>query len=256
MFCPHPFSRCEIKADGNVYCCCEGWLPRPLGNVLDNDLITIWKSPTAIEIRESIVDGSFRHCTTCPFLPGPGGPLTPVPTKTYSTERIGTLKLDYDRSCNLTCPSCRLVHSSKFVNHDKIREIHKTMLASGALNRTDQLYITGAGDPFASELYWDFLCHLPDLSPNPNLTIFLHTNGLLFDANHWEALGPARERVTSIGISMDAATPDTYILNRRSSWNRLMDNLAFISSLRTGNPSLMLGLYFVVQSNKDRKSVV
>ena len=26
MFCPLPFTRLEIKADGSVYCCCEGWL--------------------------------------------------------------------------------------------------------------------------------------------------------------------------------------------------------------------------------------
>ena len=174
MFCPRPFSHCEINENGNVYCCCEDWLPEPLGNVLDDDLLTIWKGPAAIKIRESIVDGSFRHCTACPFLPGPGGPLT-LGTKTYPIDRISTLKLDYDQSCNLTCPSCRLVHSSKFVNHDKILKIHEAVLESGALNRTDQLYVTGAGDPFASKMYWHFLRNLPDLSTNPNLTIFLHT---------------------------------------------------------------------------------
>lgn len=250
MFCPYPFSRCEIKADGNVYCCCEGWLPKPLGNVLNDNLITIWRGPAAIEIRESIVDNSFRHCTACPFLPGPGGPLTVEPTKTLSFERIGTLKLDYDQSCNLACPSCRIVHSDKFVNRNEIRKIHEIVLASGALNCTDQLYITGAGDPFASELYWHFLCNLPDLSYNPTLTVFLHTNGLLLDTEHWKELGPNSDRVTHIGISIDAATPKTYALNRGASWDRLMNNLTFITDLRTRNRrSLMLGLFFVVQAN-------
>lgn len=221
----------------------------PIGNVLDDNLVTIWKSPAVLKIRESIVDGSFRHCTSCPFLPGPGGPLTLGTTKTCPIERIGTLKLDYDQSCNLTCPSCRLVHSSKFVDRDKILKIHEAVLTSGALECTDQLYVTGAGDPFASELYWNFLRNLPDLSPNPDLTIFLHTNGLLLDAEHWEALGPARDRVTHIGISIDAATPKTYALNRGASWHKLMTNFEFIANLRTRNLSLMLGLYFVVQAN-------
>ena len=77
----------------------------------------------------------------------------------------------------------------------------------------------------------------------------LHTNGLLFDAEHWEEMGPNRSRVTHVGISIDAATPETYALNRGGSWKRLMDNLAFVASLRALNPSLMLGLFFVVQAN-------
>lgn len=249
MFCPRPFSRCEVMADGNVYCCCEGWLPKPMGNAIDTDLIKIWKGPAANEIRESILDESFRYCTACPFLPGPGGPLTPRSTKTPTIERIGTLKLDYDQSCNLICPSCRLVRSSEFVDRNAVRKIHGTVLSSGVLDRTDQLYITGAGDPFASEVYWNLLCHLPDLSSNPSLTIFLHTNGLLLDAQHWGEMESAAGRVTHIGISIDAATPETYATNRGASWVRLMANLKFVSGLQKHNPSLMLGLYFVVQAN-------
>jgi radical SAM protein with 4Fe4S-binding SPASM domain len=249
MFCPYPFSRIEIKADGNVHCCCEGWLPKPIGNVLTDSLMKIWNGSEANKIRESILDQSFRFCTACPYLPGPAGPIKNQRINTYQPGRIGTLKLDYDQSCNLTCPSCRKASSIHFVKQDRVSIIHSAVLSSGALNLTDMLYITGAGDPFASKTYWHFLCNLPDLSSNPNMQIFLHTNGLLFDAEHWKQLGKTRNRITHVGISIDAACAETYALNRKASWTRLTENLSFIDHLRNLNPAINLGLFFVVQAN-------
>jgi radical SAM protein with 4Fe4S-binding SPASM domain len=249
MFCPYPFSRIEIKADGNVHCCCEGWLPKPLGNVLTKGLMEIWNGSEANEIRESILDQSFRFCTSCPYLPGPAGPLTRKQTQESQPGRIGTLKLDYDQSCNLTCPSCRTASSIHFVKQDRVSLIHSAILSSGALDLTDMLYVTGAGDPFASKTYWHFLCNLPDMPSNPNMQIFLHTNGLLFDAEHWEQLGKTRDRITRIGISIDAACASTYSLNRKASWAKLMENINFIDHIRALKPAIVMGLFFVVQAN-------
>ena len=124
MFCPHPFSRMEVKSNGGVYGCCEGWMPKPFGNILDTPLAEIWNGATALEVRDSILDGSFRFCTACPYLPGPGGPVVAkTPSALGDVNRIKTLKMDYDQSCNLTCPSCRTVHSNQFVKLDVARKI-------------------------------------------------------------------------------------------------------------------------------------
>lgn len=259
MYCPHPFSRLEIKADGRCYVCCEGWLPKSIGNVLDGNLLDIWNSHEVNEIRGSILDGSFRFCKACPYLPAGGGPVInrQISDVRPDHSRVDVLKLDYDQSCNLSCPSCRVVHSSEFVDVPKVKRIHEAVVNSGILNITNTLYVTGAGDPFASNLYWDFLqnLHLMDLSQNPRMKIFLHTNGLLFDEAHWENMGETRNRVTDVGISVDAATPATYKENRRASWNKLWRNIEFINRLQDQGRKITLGMFFTVQNNNFREVI-
>jgi radical SAM protein with 4Fe4S-binding SPASM domain len=255
MYCPNPFNRLEIKSNGDAYCCCEGWLPKPLGNVLEQDLMEIWHNTSAKEIRHSVLDGSFRYCRACPYLPGPKGPVVRDAPLRPDAERIKTLKLDYDQSCNLTCPSCRVTHSRNFVDVPLVTRIHEAVMSSRVLDHVDRLYVTGAGDPFASPLYWNFLKTLPELPQNPTLEIFLHTNGLLCDESHWAELGRNQQRVTEIGISVDAATATTYKTNRQGSWNKLWDNVDFINRLQTSGKKLMLGMFYTVQANNFREVI-
>jgi len=255
MFCPLPFTRMEIKADGGVYCCCEGWLPRPMGNILTSNLMEIWRGEDAGQIRQSILDGSFRYCKACPYLPNPGGPVVAETHDVYPVGRVATLKLDYDQSCNLTCPSCRVTHSKNFVDVPRVQKIHDAVLRSGILDITDRVYVTGAGDPFASPLYWNFLENFPEVPRNEGLKIFLHTNGILCDEAHWKAMGKTADRVNEIGISVDAATEATYKINRGASWNKLWNNIDFVNKLQADGKDLMLGMFYTVQANNFRELV-
>ena len=251
MFCPNPFSRIEIKSNGGVYGCCEGWLPTPFGNVLESDLNAIWDGTVARSIRNSITDGSFRFCTSCPYLPGPAGSVVAArPTGFPGHSRIKTLKMDYDQSCNLTCPSCRAVHSNEFVDLPKARAIHSAVLASGIIERVDQLHITGSGDPFASPIFWPMLQNFPAVKKRPkNL---LHTNGQLLDEAHWVAMSSSQDLVTDIAISVDAGCDLTYLDNRRSSWTRLWKNIHFVNELQKSRP-IVLGMFFTVQTNNFKE---
>jgi MoaA/NifB/PqqE/SkfB family radical SAM enzyme len=243
----------EIKSNGCVYGCCEGWMPQPLGNVLDTPLVDIWQGPKAKEVRASIMDGSFRFCTACPYLPGPGGPVVEAsPAGQPTTTRIRTLKMDYDQSCNLTCPSCRVEHSNQFVDLKLVKQIHEKVMSSGIVELTDQLYITGAGDPFASPVFWPLLQDFPMTSHKPK--IFLHTNGQLFDARHWELMASSRELIADVGISVDAACEKTYTENRRASWTRLWNNVDFVNFLQADR-QITLGMFFTVQANNYRELI-
>lgn len=265
MFCPAPFGRLEIKSDGNVYCCCEGWLPKPIGNVLETNLLEIFNGPAVREIRTSILDDSFRYCVACPYLPGPRGPVTSqVPPElaippALSMPMINTLKLDYDQTCQLQCQSCRTQHSREFVDLPKVERIHSAVVESGVLAHTKRLYVTGTGDPFASPLYWKFLRELHHLVLNPKLHVFLHTNGLLCDQEHLAELGSNLDLVSEIAISVDAATQETYQLVRGGSWSRLWDNVAFINSLQLERErenhkhQLVLGMFYTVQACNFRE---
>ena len=240
----------EIVSTGDVYLCCCGWISQPIGNILFTNLIDIWHGPLAKMVRESILDGSFRYCQSCPYLPGPKGPLVANQIE-IDSERVGILKLDYDRSCNLNCPSCRS-YPRELVDQERVNQIHRAVLSSGIIESTDLLYITGAGDPFASTLYRKFLRDLPRISSSDKLKVLLHTNGLLFNQVAWERLGETRKRVSKIKISIDATSPETYKLNRVDAWPKLLDNLKFISSVCKSN-SIELTLIFVVQSNNFRE---
>ena len=265
MFCPNPWTRLEVKADGSVYCCCEGWLPRSLGNVLEDDLLSLWNGSVVHEIRGAILDGSFRYCVACPYLPGPQGSVVAARpndiTLACSLNRVGTLKLDYDQTCQLACRSCRTVHSDDFVNIAKVNKIHEAVLASGILDVTDQVYVTGAGDPFASPLYRKFLYDLPDLLTcrGDGPTVFLHTNGLLLDESHWEAMGRTKDRVVGVGISVDAATEATYKSNRGASWQKLWTNVRFLNRKQVeaarGGRQIVLGMFYTVQANNFRELI-
>lgn len=252
MFCAQPFREFQVRTDGVVHCCCEGWLPRPIGNIFESSAAEIWSGEPVQEIRASVLDGSFRYCTRCPYLPGPGGFVKEHAPAELDPSRIGTLLLNYDRTCNLACPSCRQQHVVLSREDPQVRRVHEAVLGSGALDVADRVYVTGSGDPLASPTFWHFLTHLPDLSANPGLRLALHTNGQLLDEQHWEMLD--RPRLSEINISIDAATPETYAKNRGGSWYRLWRNIEHACQRRREEGlAFELGTHFVAQANNFRE---
>jgi radical SAM protein with 4Fe4S-binding SPASM domain len=250
MFCPAPFNTFQIKPNGDVHLCCEDWLPTPVGNLLKSDPLAIWNSSIALDIRRSIIDGSFSHCTHCPYLPGPGGPIE---RKGYQIpNRILVVGLDYDKTCNLACPSCRRSHVHNPAGSGQVALVHDAFLRSGILNLANRLHVSGAGDPFASPTYFNLLQNLEHIEHSPNLVVGLMTNGQLLDAEHWEALGPTRDLVRKIGISVDAGTEHTYYLNRGGSWKRLWDNIEFTRGLKA-SLKIEMHAYFTIQANNYRE---
>lgn len=249
MFCIAPFTHLVVLPDGTAQGCLCGWPTLPLGNVLESNLVDLWDGANAEKLRASVSDGSFRHCAPCPLLPGPGGLVMEGQPGSISWNRIEVLKLDYDQTCNLTCPSCRSRHSSTWVDGAKIAKIHEAVVKSGILERSNKVYVTGAGDPLTpTSIYWEFLRTLPTLVPGNPPSVILHTNGLLLDSKRWDLLGDTRRLVCQINVSLDAATPETYQTNRGGSWTKLIDNLRFASDLKRD-----LVLFFVVQANNYRE---
>ena len=252
MFCANPFTDLQINTSGDVLCCCEEWLPFPLGNLLTDRLEDIWNGRAAKQIRRSVCDGNFEFCVCCQHLPGPRNTVTEAPDPTIqiapdlSVHRIRTLMLNYDRSCNLACPSCRRRSFKSDIN--EVQRIHQAMLASGVLKRSDNIYVTASGDPFSSPTFYQFLMSLPVLAPHLPRVI-LHTNGLLLDRSHWENLGNTRELVDTIIISVDASTERTYRINRGGNWRELWKNIEFASQLRREGKIRKLAMRYVIQDN-------
>jgi MoaA/NifB/PqqE/SkfB family radical SAM enzyme len=222
-----------------------------VGNIFKTSLISIWKGPEIRDIRRSIEEGTFEHCQACPHLPPPQGPIQILESSEVSGReaRIGLLMMGYDFTCNLRCPSCRPPETRQSAKEDQsAKGITRKLIESGDLEQVNVLGLMGGGDPFASPLCHELLQAIPWQSC-PNLKLSLFTNGLLFNQEKWSALGEAREHVTEARISVDAASPATYKLNRGGNWETLLDNLNFVRELRQSGKLKTLYYNFVVQSN-------
>ncbi len=260
MFCTRPFEWMEILFNDNVHMCCPTKLPKVIGNIKKDSLLNIWNGAEAKEIRSSILDQSFRHCKNCPYLQNKTGPVSDKPTDPYMLNilenKITTLEkgpkwlnLSNDKSCNLACPSCRL----NFIQADESR-LNKLIdetndIISQLKGDLEWLYICGSGDPFGSKLYRKLLTSMEEQN-YPNLKIYLHTNAILFDEKMWDRISKIRNSVKWVHVSIDAATKNTYEINRKGGkWERLISNLEFISSLRNSKTIETFEISFVVQKN-------
>ena len=78
-----------------------------------------FNSTKSKEVRESILDGSYKYCDEkqCPYLSGlKNNKLSPQFVKNLilnlynrmeHIEKLITVNFCFDRSCNFQCPSCR-----------------------------------------------------------------------------------------------------------------------------------------------------
>ena len=252
--CTVPFSYLEIHKN-DCFCCCPSWVPEKFGTT--DDLENVWNSDMANKIRKSVLDGTYKYCDkiNCPNL----SQLihTEIASnlfikKEFFTESEGPtrLNLSFDRSCNLSCSSCR--KDIIMANSDELKE-NKIIIdnISNTFGKTvTSIYISGAADPFASKTFRDFLINF-DSNLFPKLReIHIHTNGLLLDKNMWNQLVNVHKYIRTIEISIDAATEETYKIVRGGNWQKLLENIYFISNIRTISKKIFS---FVVQDTNYKE---
>lgn len=249
--CTVPFVSLEIH-DHKRFLCCASWLKKYLPE--DTSPKDAWTSKEAFDIRESILDGSYKYCDShqCPFLHqletiGDVGKVYPLVKKTKIRKNIqdkindhkngtltpSTIQFSFDRTCNLECPSCRVKIFT--ASGKKIKEVQKTIdeIQEQYSGTTKTLYITGSGDPFISVGFRNFLRNF-NAKDWPMLeNIHLHTNATKWSKKMWESMPNIHKYVKTCEISIDAGTKDTYENKTRigGNWEELITNLKFISTL-------------------------
>jgi MoaA/NifB/PqqE/SkfB family radical SAM enzyme len=235
--CTLPFTHLTIHNDKEQYFCCKQWLDVPL------DFENGWNGKDAQEVRDSMFDGTFKHCssTNCPHLSTlvnlgyttKGGPIVKKKDlKKLNYEGPKSIRFTFDSACNLACPSCR----KDFIkNTDNITNESKIIL--------DQIYekygktvesvsLSGYGDPFYSHSMMEFLINV-NKKKLPNLKhIHLHTNALLWNESNWNKIKNSHHYISSAEISIDAASDETYKKVRRGgNWVSLIKNLNYINTI-------------------------
>lgn len=257
LFCARPFRNFEIYEDGSVHVCNCTCVPFPVGNATTQTAEEIWQSPVAQAVRASILDGSFRFCSpmTCPWrfaLPK----RSERPAEFAKLQALGIdgkgqppqhLNLSYDRSCNLSCPSCRNQLLMANADQRKKNELIRDRVVMPLLETAETVYITGSGDAFGSPHFRGILKQLCD--PRYKVEIILGTNGQLITPRLWEEFSPLHARFRDVTISIDGATPETFErLRRGSSWEKLQVTMGVLQVARQTRAIRRLKVNMVVQT--------
>jgi len=262
-FCPRPFEFATINDKGEIYLCCPGWLKVAAGSMDGVTFDEVWNSNYAEKMRASILDGTYSYCNdNCPYLKTRAGILKRFEdvTNPWHREIIekGLTRLDrgpreitvsHDPTCNLSCPSCR----REMFKHgpggkERSARINEQVF-NEAIKDAELIEICGNGDPFASPLYLDALRNF-DRTRFPNLRIGLVTNGLRLDAKMWDSIAASHSAISRIHISWNGARPETFAANQRGGQlDKLLENMAFIATLRASGAIPFMSFGFYVQRN-------
>ncbi len=278
LFCRLPFTEVSINQQGNVYpACCPDWVAFPLGNVLTQEWNEIWNGQAAQAFRASMYEGSLRYCNKdwCPHISEvisgiESSVVFPVADVEHAMKcycdslrkdlreqktrlSVGPVHalLNYDESCNLSCPSCRPApKQAQGEAAALVARIHE-VVQDHILKDVRSISLTGTGDPFGSRTFRTFLLGFEPRRFRQMRSIHLNTNGQLFSREMYEQMAGLHRMMLSTDISVDATTQEVYErLRWPGKWERLMENLAFIRTLKNLQ---CLGISMVVQYENFRQ---
>jgi len=271
LFCEEPFRHFETLETGGVFLCCPQWLPTSVGNLHTESAEESWNSDRAQAIRRDILAGSFKYCDSeiCPRIQSNSLPTVEeakknpyykniIENKITKLYRPTLINFSHDRSCNISCPSCRnkKISFSDGPQYLLRKQMHDKIVRTYFSQATDDVFtlnITGSGDPFGSKIFREFLREL-DGSMFPNMRIDLQTNGVMFTQKMWDRMEKIHENITLVMVSFDAASEATYNITRRGgNWRQLLKNMEFLSQLRRTGQRKFLQFYFVVQKANFRE---
>lgn len=243
-FCENPFNRFDTLVDGTVATCCSIWTRKRIGKLDTQTVDEIWNGIDAQEMRESILDGSFRYCNkqrctriTKDQLPNRDDVTDPHLRAVIDGHQTQldvqpiNLALAHDTTCNLACPSCRsgmlVATAQQEARFDKIlRDVFHPMLQTG---KDMNLFLSGQGDPWSSHHYRSILRYVAD-HDLPLGTLAINTNALLMGPKRWEEFQGLEKYRPSVRVSVDACTPWVYEEVRKpGKFEKLYENLQFIA---------------------------
>jgi molybdenum cofactor biosynthesis enzyme MoaA len=238
--CNLPFTQVNIDSNFDCFLCnCEGYLPVPVGKVLDfNSLTSVWESPIAKMLQQDIEEKKYTNCAVyhCGIIQGD------------RINQTAAMAINIDDSCNLACPSCRreLKMVERGPEYDvKIQNLNQILSWLTQYDQPIHISLGGSGDGLASPVLRPLI---KNYVPKQNQTFQITTNGLLIKKLLPDA--SIRSAITNWSISVDAGSSQVYEQVRRpGKWKNLLENLEWLAN---NKESSKIRLNFVVQKNNFR----
>lgn len=241
-FCSSPWDSIQVRKDGQISSClCPGWhkLNWDFGNLNDEPLSTVFNQGNFIEMRQSIMDQSFRHCNQiCYRLYSPDqyADQKDIPKfPNLPTE----INLAIDSNCNLECRSCRNSRIySKDIDPQADKILNNIVDTYRNFEPRVRIYADATGDVFASSAYRKFF--LRDDLPTC-FEFCIQTNGNLITKNK-KLIERIHDKIDIVIVSFDAATDDTYKKIRGGKFQQVLDGVKLLIDL-----GIQVHTQFVVQ---------
>ncbi len=245
FLCNLPYTNVEIKSNGDVYICCPAWNPTVIGNLLQDDLRTIWTGSKARALRDSMQDASFKYCNnkTCPAMLNSGVFHHIVERDTFQDPNLNypnLLSFSIDNTCNLECPSCR-AHKILTSSPKKQREAYTVMknifntIFETPHDNHVSLTMDGEGEIFHSTVYRQLFDNTPEFKSDewPNVKFVLCTNGTMMTPKIQDKYDYILDRAFSYRFSIDAGNEATYnIVRKGGNWDMLWANVQYCYDTR------------------------
>ena len=184
-----------------------------------------------------------HFCNLCKVCPDETEERTNFVTQKTPTD----IQVEFDYTCNLSCPSCRSCVSvaSPFRKHilDFVTPMFKNIL-----DKTEWVRLAGYGDVFASKYYQELL-----YSNIKRKNLFLLTNGVLLTEEKFNKLIGKYENI-EVHISIDAAYEETYRKMRPGgNWDKLQNNLEMLAEKKKEGYINYWSITFVTQTENYKE---
>jgi len=154
-------------------------------------------------------------------------------------------------TCQLKCPTCR--HKVIVDKKDK-EELWEYITPILNDNRVKSILVGCNGDAFVDKNRIQYFRNLTTEVLEHKFSIQACTNGLALTEKMWNSFGDLKKYPgkLDITISLDAATKDTYNINRvLGDWDLINENLKFLSTLNLGQ----LNIDMTIQKNNYKEMV-
>lgn len=254
--CKTMLNHLEILANGDTCCCCTTFVKEHLDNIFDKDVDALWNSNLHKIMCLSLINRTYSFCKKdmCPLFINQNSKEIKCDSSIYAQmeEYPKVLAAGYDRSCNLSCITCRdhfeVAKGTEKQFVDKITE----KIKDEYLDNASFVILAGNGEVFTSAAYRDIYT---DSRFHPKYIRFL-TNGMLFTPRKWNEFDHSTGAIYMMTVSIDAATAETYEKVRRGGrFETLKKNMEFASKLRREGSLKYLRFNFVVQSENYKEMI-
>lgn len=160
------------------------------------------------------------------------------------------ISLAYDERCNHACPSCRkeFFCASKEYQQDLVT-ITKNI--EPYLGKVKHIATNGIGDLFVSH---ELLNMLSRFCPSdPDMTMFIETNGVLFK-NNWDKIKHLAGHIETVSITPNSFDRETYkYLAGVDDLDKFEESMAFITELKHKGAIKRIRIIMVIQDSNFRQ---
>jgi MoaA/NifB/PqqE/SkfB family radical SAM enzyme len=214
--CLEPLKNIYIARNGSVRVCCHNH-HFEVGHMENSSLLDIWRSPRRKEFAKRLYyrspEPGCMHCNQ----PGDKKQIYPFSLR-YKTDYKFPRSIDFELSntCNLACIMCTPLYSSQLAKNYKnpddvsydFKDLPQQLLPFIPHLKTANFY---GGEPFLIDIYykiWDLIIEM-----NPSCTIYLQTNGTVFNDRIEKLL---EKGVFNIGVSIESLRKETFEMIRKN----------------------------------------